>query len=933
MKVKKVKKKQPFRRTIQIFQYFYKRATVHIEENTFSERINTHKYHPKAILGENLYSENEKKINVNYVISGLLISLLGVHVVCFALNYFINYLMAIKQQKGHVKSILELGGVHITPHFSWIYPTKMNYWILSVLLIIVFTMLFYSKMSYRNPNVAYGQKGDSRLTTLKEIMAQYRSIDDSKTKFSGYGGIPVSHYDDKYYIDVDTVNTCVLGASRSGKGEMIVIPLIDNLSRAEKQSNMVLNDPKAEILSASKKTLEKRGYNIVVLNIDEPLLSMSYNPLQFVVDAYAQGDIQESAERANTFTNMLFASGKGTDNEYFYKSAQDAVTAIIMTIIEYCFKNDCIEKITMFNVAQMLNELGTLFYVSADGREVNALDEYFKTLPADNIAKLKYGSTSFSGDKAKGSIMSTASQCISMFTSESFGKMTSKSSIDLKQIGFPKSVEMQFDESMFNERVIVRFYKRLKTGEFKLINNYKVKVKALGITTLNFDEDLSTGDLLKVSLLTDPNKSNIYQIKLSKNKKTKIDLKVKLVGSKKNNLTKLQRIDLKYNDKPIALFMLTPDWNSANHIITSIFIKQLYTTLASNCKETKEKKCFRRVHFILDEAGNMPAIEELDKIMTVCLGRNIIFDLFLQSYQQLETLYDKASATIKENCQNHMLIVSTDPDSIEELSKKAGNTTDVSKSSNEKRLDPDNGINKNADQNRILTNERLSQMLEGEMLVIRTLHRQDLNHKKVRPYPIFNYGETNLPYRWQILNDDFDTSTDLNDIDLDSEHYDFDLKANQISFSSFIIDKATRKKYDRVNSDSATPEEESKTLADLIGAMSQELSEEDLDNSTGLTNRELYAKKLMQVSYLIEDDETDKLYKLFESAISKFDYNESNLRMNISLLETDIESLKKECSINVSDGRLTTGIEDLFEILVNILEDELLNQKYEVENV
>lgn len=72
---------------------------------------------------------------------------------------------------------------------------------------------------------------------------------------------------------------------------------------------------------------------------------------------------------------------------------------------------------------------------------------------------------------------------------------------------------------------------------------------------------------------------------------------------------------------------------------------------------------------MLDEFGNMPAIDNMDGIMTVCLGRNMLFDLVIQSYSQLETRYDKAFKTIKENCQNHILIMSNDEETIEEISK------------------------------------------------------------------------------------------------------------------------------------------------------------------------------------------------------------------------------------------------------------------------
>ena len=77
--------------------------------------------------------------------------------------------------------------------------------------------------------------------------------------------------------------------------------------------------------------------------------------------------------------------------------------------------------------------------------------------------------------------------------------------------------------------------------------------------------------------------------------------------------------------------MITPDYDPSKNVISSMFVKQLYTTLAQNAGNTRGGKCFRRVHFILDEFGNMPAIESMDNIVTVCLGRNILFDLFYKA--------------------------------------------------------------------------------------------------------------------------------------------------------------------------------------------------------------------------------------------------------------------------------------------------------------
>lgn len=762
--------------------------------------IKKQKYHAGSIEGEDLPDAVNGRLNLAVLSLGAIIGLGVTLVGTYALNLVTSLLVALKQ------SNTNNGQLDFDYSFSWSYfqPVGSLQQYLSLVFVMVagITLLFYMKMSHESEKtIVYGQKGDSRFATIKEIQEEYHEIPERKKAYAGIGGVPISHYKDKYYIDRDTVNTCVLGASRSGKGETFVVPLIDILSRAKEQCNMVVNDPKGELFSASKETLEKRGYRVLVLNIDDPLQSMSFNPLQLVIDAWANEDYHESAKRANTLTSMLFASGMDSDNEFFYVSAKSAINAIILTIVEHCFDNDCIEKITMYNVAQMLNELGSIFYMK-NGKEVNALDEYFNSLPQGNQAKLEYGSTSFAGDKAKGSILSTASQGISMFTSDLFGKLTSKMSIDLKEVGFPKSVQFKLDEKMVGKRVQITFLTK-ENGKTKPIKTYRVKVKALGLCVLNFDEKLKSGDMVEIRYEENGEKYRAwYKLEFPKRSLDEYDTTLVTKKFKSGNGFSdlgVKNMIIKYTDQPTAIFMVVPDYDPSNHVICNVFISQLYTELAMNCKNTPAKRCFRRIHFILDEFGNMPMIDNMAGVMTVCLGRNILFDLFLQSYTQLDQKYDKGAKTIKENCQNHILIMSNDADTIEEISKKCGNKTIVGKSANAKQMETNSSVTTSADQERIITPERASQLIEGEQVILRNLHRQDKNRKKIRPYPIFNTKATNMPYRYQFLNEEFDTRKDINEIDIECDHINLSLLDNQIPFASFIKDLMTRIEYSVVN--------------------------------------------------------------------------------------------------------------------------------------
>lgn len=838
-------------------------------------------YHKNGIDGEDL-PEKEQVINKKLILLGLLAGNVVFFFGNYGINMFWNFLDSIMTSD---KSLLD-NNINTSFNFKYFFVnsggSKLFIPMYFIMVLGITTLLYVKLKRNSKESIAYGQKGDSRLATIKDIQQQYAEIPEKTVTYKGIGGVPISHYMDKYYVDVDTVNTIVLGASRSGKGETFIVPMIDNLSRATEQSNMVVNDPKGELFSASKETLEKRGYRVLVLNIDDPLQSMSFNPLQLVIDSWANKDYHEASKRANTLTAMLFASGMGTDNEFFYKSAKSAVNAIILTIVEDCFKNNAIEKITMYNVAQMLNELGSLFYTDPTNpnKELNALDEYFNTLPQGNQAKIQYGSTSFAGDKAKGSILSTASQGIEMFTSDLFGKLTSKMSIDLKEIGFPKSLQFRLDTSLTGKRVFVRFLRK-EGNTLTLISENRIKVKALGLCVLNFDEQLKHGDILEVVYKeSDSKKQHVrYSMDFSGQIKDPHDSSVELRKYKtEKGFTALstEKIVLKYTDKPTAVFMVIPDYDPSNHVIGSIFISQLYTELATNCKDTPSKKCFRRVHFILDEFGNMPAIDNMSGIMTVCLGRNILFNLAVQSYSQLEDKYDKGAKTIKENCQNHILIMTNDPDTIEEISKKCGRKTEAVYSSNGKHMDIDPSIGRSADEQRLITPERASQLIEGEQVILRNLHRQDKDRNKIRPFPIFNTKETNMPYRWQFLNDDFDTRKDINDIDIECSHIDLSLYDNLIPFASFIKDLKTRLHYSILNKTKITMKDFE--LFSLLPPKQQE--QFDYEEIVSLLENERNQSNVV-------DMEAKKIDEQLKNSISSFREVVESLKLSFKLVPED----------------------------------------------
>lgn len=686
-----------------------------------------------------------------------------------------------------------------------------------VLCIPILKLVFDLKKSFIS--LEDGQKGTSRFTTLEEIKAQYKEVPEKKEEFKGGGGVPISRHKDKIYIDTSPVNNLIIGTTRSGKGEMFVVPLIDIYSRAEEQASMVLNDPKGELVAMSKDTLEKRGYRVEVLNLLNPLNSISYNPLQLIIDAYEKGELDEAQNLCKTLTYALYYNPSAKD-PFWQNSAMTLVNGLILAIIDECLNkckildvkikdfenkinelrnkineventeeikiiNNKIEahkeaikelekrkkeensKITLYTVANMLSELGG--DTDDDG---NKLDNYFQSLPANSVAKMQYATSKFADGSARGSIFAVAMAELSRFTMSSIAKMTAKNSINLKEVGFSRYIEK-----------VVKVEVKEKLEDDKKINFIKTNIsECIG----------AFSGLEKVEIMKgyEPNEDRfIEEIRAFGSKGNEIikgievdtsDLDVNELGE---YIIKFRVLDTDYDNKPIALFMVTPDYDGSNHVLASIFIRQLYYVLSKEASLFDTAKCEREVIFILDEFGNMPPIEGMGTLTTVCLGRRIRFNMIIQAYSQLKKLYGEDEKTIVGNCGNVIYILTNDNDTAEEISKSLGDKTIVTQSRSGEILDITKNRTESVDSRRLLLPEELKKFKEGETVVLRVIKRQDLKRSKIVPNPIYNHGETAFKYRYEYLSEDFNNENVFKNIKIKSKHRNLDLDSLLIDFN------------------------------------------------------------------------------------------------------------------------------------------------------
>ncbi|MBS3937162.1 MAG: TraM recognition domain-containing protein [Peptococcaceae bacterium] len=123
-----------------------------------------------------------------------------------------------------------------------------------------------------------------------------------------------------------------------------------------------------------------------------------------------------------------------------------------------------------------------------------------------------------------------------------------------------------------------------------------------------------------------------------------------------------------------AVFLVIPDERGVRNVLASLYISQCYQALADIGNQTGGR-LKRRVNFLLDEFGNIPAIPDFDKKLTVAAGRNIRFLLAVQDVSQIKARYGEAYGTILGNCATWVYLSTADPETAKMLSAKTGQHT------------------------------------------------------------------------------------------------------------------------------------------------------------------------------------------------------------------------------------------------------------------
>ena len=683
-------------------------------------------------------------------------------------------------------------------------------------------------------------KKEEYFTDPKQLKKEYQLIPDRIKDFPGYGGIPLGHYNNSlgkliqsssysllfkrlkrklvnlgnhlpggtYGIDQTTVNNMIYGITRSGKGETIMLPLIDILSRAAKKCSMFVNDPKGEMFQLSAKILQKRGYKVYVLNLQNTTKSMSYNPLQIIIDYARKGYYDEAQQEANRLSTAIYSNDNEKD-PFWSNSSINLLNAMIYSQLDLAERHQSWKKVTMYNIYKQLTEMGgqEMPDPNVKGKTISKLSYYFDLMaqaPKSEFREMAlqaFQQSRFTGSETQGSIYASMMAGIKIYQERKVAQLTSMNSLDFRDAAFPRRIEIQFPKQVALQTCVVTWKddnnnvieKRAQKIDRQGYLNYPLKSKLTDRYNLeiDFNHELTTESLKKYKY--------IYKGKLLKKYVAKSRTRFNRIAGKvildSLNSTIFdeefnQIINFKYSEQPVAVFFVTPSHNPSYNQLVSFAVDQSFNQMYNMALGTASgRKCYTRVHYIIDEGGNLPKIQDLATKFSIGLGSELLFDYVLQNKGQLRINYSKEEAeTIISNCGNTLYILSKDLETAKEISDDVGNTTvNVVTHS----MTPGISVARDNMSNtfegvKVIQPEELLRLKVGEMVVIRSTVRTNQKGQIIRANPIFDTGRTSMPARWQILNQTFDGNAIINDIKVDTPHEKLDLA--QVSYN-YVDDK------------------------------------------------------------------------------------------------------------------------------------------------
>ena len=474
-----------------------------------------------------------------------------------------------------------------------------------------------------NPNydVDSDKKGSARWLTDKEINTYFPrcAYDEAgKHKINGFVIQTVEIGNRTFANYKGEVHCLILGSTGSGKTIRFVIPTMQFLARSALRPSLIVTDPKGELYGSQSKLYQEKGYEVLTLNLREPLKRSScWNPCYIAYSEYQEGLKQKElikfhSDKIEDYKGKLqLAESKSQFHEQWYEFNGYAFANLKSAMTEAERKEGSLKSKAQESIADLVQ---TMYAESS-----KKANDPFWTKSASNLVE--------------GLLLAMLED------SEVPGLGITAERFNLGTISSTLSLRVDQLKSYFAIRDVSSNAKRKAQGP-------------LSAPTGGTQESIIATAMADLSSFADP---DIQYITCNN------DIDFKDIGR-----------------KPTVVFLIIPDEKENRHIFASLFITQAYKALVelASGPEGIRGACPHPVNIIIDEFANMPMIPGMDNKITVARSRGIAFMLIIQALSQLRAKYGPDVAEIiKSNCNLQVFLATNDNETAEYFSKICGEKT------------------------------------------------------------------------------------------------------------------------------------------------------------------------------------------------------------------------------------------------------------------
>ncbi len=423
----------------------------------------------------------------------------------------------------------------------------------------------------------------------------------------------------KYHIGMkDEYHCLIIGTTGSGKTTACLAPTLRILGHSGEKPCLVVSDPKGELYTQTSKVLEDEGYRVISLDLRDTFSSTRWNPMEHAFELYHKGK--------NCRNNIKKCSNGANPKDLGFKTVDGAKYGQ--------------EWFGFEGVAYPDEESLRVAVKSAEQIYCDTAQSELKEICNTIAPKSKSAPDPTWEEGAQDFLYGCALAML-------------EDSLD-PELGMTKE---KFN--FFNLYKIATFRDPDADAPFETLQKYLLKGR---------DETVSNVPNLTSAVINNaPGTTKSYIGVLNGKISFMNDIGISYLTSQS---------DLNFDDftsKPTAFYLVIPDDREERHNLAILCISQLYKRLVDKAQTYPDKKLPHHVYFLLDEFGNLPPIPKFDSMITVSRGRNILYEMVVQSYTQLETKYGQdAAKTIIGNCNAQIFLGTDDRNTLESFSKQCG---------------------------------------------------------------------------------------------------------------------------------------------------------------------------------------------------------------------------------------------------------------------